>query len=54
VIAKKIDHVLGMYNVRPGKSYKKGLKKASKLLSKIIIVPIAANDQTMKIKKDQG
>ncbi|QEC67832.1 hypothetical protein FRZ67_11185 [Panacibacter ginsenosidivorans] len=50
LIAKKIDHALGMYNVRPGKNYEKGLKKASKLLSKIIIVPVTADINHKKVK----
>ena len=41
-IAGKIDLALGEYkNELDKKEYEKGLKKASKLLSKIVVVPAA-------------
>jgi hypothetical protein len=49
VIAKKIDLVFGKYkNGVDTKKYEKGLKKASKLLSKLVVVPIVKETSTKK------
>ena len=52
-IAKKIDLALGKYKIELDENkYKKRLKKASKLLSKVVMLPMSkrSNGKTAKSK----